>query len=673
MIPRLSAMIALLALLGSAGCIGEHDAFNVALIGPEGGQLVSSDGLAELVVPAGALDTEVEVTVTTITDGLPAASVSAAYDFEPADLQFNQPAWLSMAWTVHTEPGLVVMGWLEGYELFTLEAYEVDGDAGRAVGDIGHLSRYVLMAGADMDGDGFTVPADCDDQDPESFPGADELCDGADNDCNGRLGEDEDDEDLDGWLACDGDCDDQQHLANPGLAEECGDGVDNDCDGVLDECGPQGTLGVDEADAKLTGEAAEHMAGTDPTVVGDVDGDGFDDLLVSAPHASAVDYWAGVVYVVRGPLTSSTASLADAYARIEGLNANDHLGEIAAVGDVDGDGLDDFLISTPGGPTSLGEVYVFQSPLAPGAVTVEAAHTTWQGTNPIDDAGTLQSRGGDVNGDGHADFVVGARNSGLGGTDAGVAYLLYGPPPGGTASLDGADARLIGADAGDLAGWAVDIAGDLDADGYDDLLVAAPTYSSHVDQGGAVYVLYGPVEPGDHVLSSADAKIAGALQGGKLGASVAPLGDTDGDGYDDVALCLDEGARCYLLHGPIDDNGLAPEVADGVFHVDDGLDQIVVDGAGDVDGDGTTDFLVSQRAYGDDEGASYLVYGPVEGTLSLDDEADAVFLGVGAGHLAAEAALGDLNGDGLDDVLVGAPGDAEIGLDAGAVFVFFGG
>lgn len=107
------------------------------------------------------------------------------------------------------------------------------------------LALIDVLLTMDNDGDEYLEDVDCDDDDPEVYPGADEVCNGTDDDCDGLVPADEVDDDLDGWMICDGDCDDGEAAVNPGIVESgdqgnCGDGIDNDCDSLVDadpECG----------------------------------------------------------------------------------------------------------------------------------------------------------------------------------------------------------------------------------------------------------------------------------------------------------------------------------------------------------------------------------------------------------------------------------------------------
>ena len=477
-----------------------------------------------------------------------------------------------------------------------------------------------------------------------------------------------------GYAASRDDCDDADATANPGNTEVCGDGVDNDCDGVSDMCGPWGEREADAADAQMYGESAGDDAGrsvafvgdldadgldeiavggplnddggTDAGVAwilsaptaetmledapvrligetgsdyvgwaiaaaGDVDGDGFDDMLVGAyaDGLSGVD--AGGAYVVTGPL-SGDIDLPSQRAIFTGVNAVDWAGyDVDSV--VDADGGVSFLVGAPyedAGGSKAGAVYVIDSAHT-GTFSLAGAEAKLVGEVSLDRAGTALASTGDVDGDGLGDIVVGAWGDSTVGSRSGAAYVLLGPVTG-TIDLSAADAKWTGETTGDRAGWSVDGGADLDGDGLDDTLVGAPMRSrSYVVPFAAT---------GTQSLSGAAAVLADAETSNRAGTTVATGGDVDGDGWAELAI----GATGENLRGA-------------------------------------------------DTGAAYLVRGPFSGSVDLAD-ADGLLHGlVTRDTLGTSLALdGDANGDGNADFLLGAPGNDDNGAEAGAAYLFYG-
>ena len=169
-----------------------------------------------------------------------------------------------------------------------------------------------------------------------------------------------------------------------------------------------------------------------------------------------------------------------------------------------------------------------------------------------DGAGISVSTAGDIDGDGHDDILVGAYAHDAGGTNAGAAYLLYGPVYG-SLDLSAADAKYIGEAPSDYAGYTVSAGGDLDGDGLDDLVVGAKREGSGGYHAGAAYLIYSAV-PGDVDLSLSDSKLIGEEASDAAGYAIAQAGDVNGDGYDDLlvgALGNGNGAAYLMLGGGI--------------------------------------------------------------------------------------------------------------------------
>ncbi len=585
-------------------------------------------------------------------------------------------------------------------------------------------SLDVIMWYADTDGDGYgdayngdldcyqptgfvADNTDCDDADALTYPGADEYCDGHDDDCDGDVDEDDAvdtivwylDADTDGYgddggvrAACSipsgyaalgGDCDDGDSDVNPGMTEICSNGLDDDCDGLAEGCTPSGDVRLSDADGVLLGESSSDLAGEDLCWAGDVNGDGLDDVIVGAYVSGAAGIYSGSAYLILGPI-SGEGSLASADAVMRGVTYGDYAGSsVAGAGDLDADGYDDLIIGATGqdsGGGNAGAAYLLMGPVS-GEFSLSAADVRYIGEDSGDQAGSSAAAAGDVNGDGYADVILGAFASDLGGSNSGAAYLIRGPVSV-DASLSTADARLFGESAGDRAGSAVAGAGDVDGDGFDDLLVGAPESTLGGTDSGAAYLVLGPVS-GDQDLGAARARMWGDSPD-EAGSSVAGAGDVNADGYDDILIGAPtnsvggvEAGAAYLVFGPLSAD-LDLRSADarllGASGEQAGFD---VAGGGDVDGDGYDDVLVGSPYYASasgEEGRAYLVLGPFDSDLDLD-AADARMTGANAGDLAgASVGLGgDSDGDGYDDLLIGAIENDDADTDAGAVYLLLGG
>ncbi|MES2639383.1 MAG: MopE-related protein [Myxococcota bacterium] len=524
---------------------------------------------------------------------------------------------------------------------------------------------------------------DCDDTERAISPAATEVCDTAndDEDCDG-VADDADestagqttfyrDADKDGYgddigtPFCDaragystsgGDCDDTTAIANPAEAEACGDGVDNDCDGSAGtECGPDGVVELSDSYARIRGEVSGDHSGESVASAGDVNGDGYADLIIGAYGDNDGGSDAGAAYLVYHPV-SGRLELSAAAAKLIGEQANSWAGlSVASAGDMNGDGYADLFVGAYGdgdGGFNAGAAYVVHGPVY-GDLDLSLADAKLIGERTNDLAGYSVASAGDVNGDGYGDLVVGSMEVSDGGSGAGAAYVVYGPVSG-ELDLSLAGARLIGEDAGDYAGYSVASAGDVNRDGYADLIIGSAFAE-------AAYLIYGPVS-GDIDLSLADARLIGDL--GIVGNSVAGAGDVNADGYDDLIIGS-FAATAYLVLGPVSgdvDLSLADARFTGETAGSSGAGSSVA-AAGDVNGDGYADLIIgaaSDSEGGSFAGAAYLVYGPVSGDLDLE-LADVKLIGrdesEGAG--CAVASAGDVNADGYDDVIVGACGSGR--------------
>jgi len=357
------------------------------------------------------------------------------------------------------------------------------------------------------------------------------------------------------------------------------------------------------ADATVAGTAGSDLLGTSVAIAGDVNGDGYADIVIGAYGASG----GGKAYVFFGGTGftgDKAATSADLVISNPTATAGSNFGfSVSSAGDVNGDGYDDIIIGAENsGPTNNGCAYIYFG----GSSMNNTPDITLDGEGSSDYFGHSVSQAGDVNGDGYSDIIIGAvQNSGA----RGKAYIFFGGPTFDTSP----DIVYAGSNVGDWMGESVSTAGDVNADGYADVVIGADGTDGGGPNQGAAYLLLG----GASMDNIADLTFAGSNDNDYLGEAVSGAGDIDGDGYDDFII-----------------------------------------GANGAGGGGTK------------KGQTFLF----RGGSTLDNTADATITGGADGDQLGKslAFAGDVNGDGFSDIAIGAPYAEGSGIDNGKVYIFQG-
>ncbi len=460
-------------------------------------------------------------------------------------------------------------------------------------------------------------------------------------------------------------------------------------------------------------------------IVGDVNGDGIDDFIIDVAPMSSGDISLGKSYVVFGnasgfgdvvlsELNGSNGFVVNGSLR-DGATADKGTGGLVSrAGDVNGDGIDDLLFGIDRGIVGFreGEVSVVFGRQSGFEASIELSELN--GSNGFyitEENGAIRPNGtrlnrrnaiseaGDINGDGIGDIVIGSDSNG---SSDSKSYVVFGKRSPFTTSidisdLDGSNGFVINGPGlpNNGFGQSVSTAGDINNDGIDDIIIGAPEVGdrSSLTFPGRGYVIYGSADGFSPVLDVSDLNgsngftIEASARDGGLGAAVSNAGDVNGDGISDLIISApDANTRAipgrftilgfvatgasYILFGR--DGGFGASVAlssldgsngfalEGAQESNNRLGSRI-DTAGDINGDGFDDIVISKNTAGlnSRSDSEVIIFGKGSGfepfrrvdSLNATDGFE-----VAGGGLRSFAGGGDINGDGLDDLVLGRSG-----------------
>lgn len=411
---------------------------------------------------------------------------------------------------------------------------------------------------------------------------------------------------------------------------------------------------------------------------GDVNGDGYSDVLVGAPLYNNSLSNGGRVFLFYGSATGLSTTPAWTF---DSNQASAQLGyAVSSAGDVNKDGYSDVIVGAPyysnNNLTENGCVFAFY-----GSPTGLKTTPSWTacGGQSYGLFGWSISSAGDVNKDGYSDIIIGApyQNTGFGLTNAGRVFAYYGSATGLSATPNWTGSGIqFNAQFGD----SVSTAGDVNKDGYSDIIVGAYLYSSNgLTNNGRAYVFYGS---SSGIKTRGNWTADGVHNDAEFGYSVGTAGDVNGDGYSDIIIgaaydsnTLTWEGRAFVYYGSATGPATTPSwtTYSGQAYA---LYGWSVGTAGDVNHDGYSDAIVTAPLYDynahGDEGRVFVYYGSATGlSASPNATLDSGVTGVEVGYSASAA--GDVKKNGGSNVIVGAPFyDANGYTNEGRAFLYSG-
>ena len=472
------------------------------------------------------------------------------------------------------------------------------------------------------------------------------------------------DHDLDGYSGDEGDCDDTDASTYPG-ASEAWDGVDNDCNGITDE------LSTSDATGWLDGVDTDYLGYRNGIALGDVNGDGQVDLVVGGTYVNTNSR--GGLYILDGSDASSWAGAVTNFddSTVDGSSYYNYWGTTGQhLGDQDGDGIDDlvgvgtdyyysYYYGQPAGALFFGSSWgIAGGEASDGDITFSGTDSQGAYVSVLSDA--------DFDGDGLDDVVISDWYAGSSYRGHVYVELSKDLSSGDYDLADSASGEVYGEESNDYLGWSL-AAADVDGDGADDLFISAPGADTGASGGGCLYEISGASISGDQSIGSvANLTICSPTTDARLGRNAAPqLADFDGDGAIDLAISAPGADAVYLFFNVGSLSGsVRTTAADLVITGTGSPDYFGFSMAtGDFDGDGLADLAISAPDATDynsspnDEGIVYVFSGSAMSIATTMDTTDATttITSSTTDAFGMSMVAGDLNGDGIDDLLVSAP------------------